>query len=37
MNAWSERVPEFGVRELIGWRVHVSEAGGALIIFVGAV
>ncbi|MGW6986886.1 DUF1622 domain-containing protein [Streptomyces sp. NPDC054946] len=37
MNAWSERVSEFGVRELIGWLVHVIEAGGALIIFVGAV
>ncbi|MEC4574619.1 DUF1622 domain-containing protein [Streptomyces virginiae] len=37
MNAWSERVPDFGVRELIGWLVHVIEAAGALIIFVGAV
>ncbi|MFE6847238.1 DUF1622 domain-containing protein [Streptomyces sp. NPDC057686] len=37
MNASSERVPEYGVRELIGWVVHGIEAGGALIIFAGAV
>ncbi|MFF4425572.1 DUF1622 domain-containing protein [Streptomyces sp. NPDC001549] len=37
MNASSELVSESGVRELIGWLVHVIEAGGALIIFVGAV
>ncbi|MFJ4862322.1 MULTISPECIES: DUF1622 domain-containing protein [unclassified Streptomyces] len=37
MNASSELVSESGVRELIGWLVHVIEAGGALIIFAGAV
>ncbi|WP_405785823.1 DUF1622 domain-containing protein [Streptomyces sp. NBC_01367] len=37
MNASSELVSESGVRKLIGWLVHVIEAGGALIIFVGAV
>ncbi len=37
MNASSEPVSESGVRELIGWLVHVIEAGGALIIFAGAI
>ncbi|WP_404961705.1 DUF1622 domain-containing protein [Streptomyces sp. 147326] len=37
MKASSELVSESGVRELIGWLVHVIEAGGALIIFAGAV
>ncbi|WP_030722593.1 DUF1622 domain-containing protein [Streptomyces sp. NRRL F-2580] len=37
MNASSELLSESGVRELIGWLVHVIEAGGALIIFAGAV
>ncbi|RST03710.1 DUF1622 domain-containing protein [Streptomyces sp. WAC05950] len=37
MNASSELVAEYGVRELIGWLVHSIEAGGALIIFAGAV
>lgn len=37
MNASGELVSESGVREMIGWLVHVIEAAGALIIFVGAV
>ncbi|MER7600230.1 DUF1622 domain-containing protein [Streptomyces hydrogenans] len=32
-----ELVTGAAVRELIGWVVHLIEAGGALIIFVGAV
>ncbi|MFB6864452.1 DUF1622 domain-containing protein [Streptomyces virginiae] len=32
-----ELVTGAGVRELIGWLVRLIEAGGALIIFVGAV
>ncbi|AQT75564.1 hypothetical protein [Streptomyces sp. fd1-xmd] len=37
MNMPDEWVSGAGVRELIGWLVHLVEAGGALIIFVGAV
>ncbi|MFD6075824.1 DUF1622 domain-containing protein [Streptomyces hydrogenans] len=37
MNMSGELVTGAGVRELIGWVVHLIEAGGALIIFVGAV
>lgn len=37
MNMSGELVTGAGVRELIGWLVHLIEAGGALIIFVGAV
>ncbi|MGW6979166.1 DUF1622 domain-containing protein [Streptomyces sp. NPDC054932] len=37
MNTSSELVSESEMRELIGWLVHVIEAGGALIIFAGAV
>ncbi|MFE7183465.1 DUF1622 domain-containing protein [Streptomyces erythrochromogenes] len=37
MNASSELASEYGVRELIGLLVHAIEAGGALIIFAGAV
>ncbi|MEU3724070.1 DUF1622 domain-containing protein [Streptomyces sp. NPDC031705] len=36
MNAARDLVSEAGVREMIGWLVHVIEAAGALIIFVGA-
>ncbi|MFE5534770.1 DUF1622 domain-containing protein [Streptomyces sp. NPDC056492] len=32
-----ELVSGAGVRELIGWLVHLIEAGGALVIFAGAV
>ncbi|MGW7312522.1 DUF1622 domain-containing protein [Streptomyces sp. NPDC054854] len=37
MNVSTELVSESGLRELIGWTVHLIEAAGALIIFAGAV
>lgn len=37
MNMSGELVSESGVREMIGWLVHLIEAAGALIIFVGAI
>ncbi|MDJ0383499.1 DUF1622 domain-containing protein [Streptomyces sp. G-G2] len=37
MNASGELVSESVVREMIGWLVHVIEAAGALIIFLGAI
>lgn len=37
MNMPGELLSGAGARELIGWLVHLIEAGGALIIFAGAV
>ncbi|MFF5703971.1 DUF1622 domain-containing protein [Streptomyces sp. NPDC012794] len=37
MNMSGELVSESGVREMIGWLVHLIEAAGALIIFTGAI
>lgn len=37
MTLSGELLSESALREMIGWLVHVIEAAGALIIFVGAV